>query len=66
MVSDVEGQRVVFRQRYCRASKNQYPDSAHVSKKRAILKKAKRIVVMDGELYYIQGKLNGFINYLDL
>ena len=48
--------RVVFRRRNNRASfiyrtKNQYPDGANESKKRAIRKKAKKFVVKDGELF---------------
>ena len=45
-----------------RTAKNQYPDGAHESKKRAIRKKAKRFVVKDGELYYIQGKTKHKVN----
>ena len=76
MASDVEGSSSDedIEQVYVYKTKNQYPDGAHESKKRAIRKKAKRFVVKDGELYYIQGKtkhkvsirLNGFINYLNL
>ena len=77
MASDVEGSSSdedIVEQVY--KTKNQYPDGAHESKKRAISvrKKAKRFVVKDEELYYIQGKtkhkvsirLNRFINYLNL
>ena len=58
MASDVEGSGSDedIEQVYVYKTKNQYPDGAHESKKRAIRKKAKRFVVMDGELYYIQGK----------
>ena len=57
MASDVEGlssDEDIVEQVYVYKTKNQYPDGAHESKKRAIRKKAKRFVVKDGELYYIQ------------
>ena len=75
--SDVKGSssdKDIVEQVYVYKTKNQYPDGARESKKRVIRKKAKRFVVKDGELYYIQRKtkhkvsirLNDFIIYLNL
>ena len=41
----------IIEQVYVYKAKNQYPDSAHESKKRTIWNKAKRFVMKDRELY---------------
>ena len=59
MASGVEGSssdEEIIEQVFIYRTKNQYPDGANKSKKMAIRKKAKKFVVKDGELFYIQGK----------
>ena len=71
MASGVEGSssdEEIIEQVFIYRTKNQYPDGANESKKRAIWKKARKFVVKDGELFYIEGKTKHkvSIKYLNL